>query len=187
MAGRHAKPIELHLQNGNKRHLTKAEIEYRKESEIKIGDKKLLCPAYIKKDIAAFSKWKEIKHIYKDADFISSGDTGILSRYCMTYSQYLNLLKRLNRIGNIQNNSEDIEEYIENSDEFDYKIKRQLLDMISTDGVLRIEKAVNQKLDILIKMEDRLFLNPAAKIKNIPKKEKNSDDDPNMKKMFGDI
>jgi len=34
------------------------------------------------------------------------------------------------------------------------------------------ETAVNKKMDMLIKMQDRLFLNPLAKIKNIPKQKK---------------
>ena len=41
--GRNAKPIELHLVNGNKRHLMKAEIEHRKRAEVKFGDSKLVC------------------------------------------------------------------------------------------------------------------------------------------------
>jgi len=38
--------------------------------------------------------------------------------------------------------------------------------------LLRIETAINKKMDMLIKMQDRLFLNPLAKVKNVPKKEK---------------
>lgn len=184
MAGRHAKPISLHMQDGNKRHLTKAEIEHRQKSEVRLGDKKMKCPDFVKNDVEAFKKWKELVKLYEDVVFVSSGDIGMLARYCTTHSQYLKLLYRLERIKDIAQDSEDIEMYIYGSEEFDAKIKRQLVDMVSTDGVLRIEKAVNQKLDILIKMEDRLFLNPVAKIKNIPKKESEGERDPNAD-MFG--
>lgn len=183
MAGRHAKPIQLHLQEG-KKHLTKAEIEHRKESEVRLGDKKMKCPDFVKDDVFAYKKWKELVKLYADIDFVSSGDIGMLARYCMTFSQYLKLLERLKRIKDIAQEPDDVEEYIYNSEEFNARIKRQLTDMVSTDGVLRIEKAVNQKLDILIKMEDRLFLNPVAKVKNIPKQGSKEESDPNAD-MFG--
>ena len=181
--GRNAQPIDL-LKAKGKKHLTKAEIETRKESEIKLGSKELLCPAYVKNDAVAFSKWREIKHIYKDVDFVSSGDTGLLGRYCMTFSEYLKLLERMKRISGIHNDSDDIEDYINDSEEFDFRIKKQLLDMISTDGILRLESAINKKQDLLIKMEDRLFLNPLAKVKNVPKEKKQEED--TNKGMFGD-
>lgn len=184
MAGRHAKPISLHVQNGNKRHLTKEEIEFRQKSEIRLGDKKMKCPDFVKNDAEAFKKWKELIKLYADIDFVSSGDIGMLARYCITHSQYLKLLERLKRIKEIAQDPDDIEDYLYCNEEFNARIRRQLMDMVSTDGVLRIEKAVNQKLDVLIKMEDRLFLNPVAKVKNIPKKEDKGESDPNAD-MFG--
>lgn len=70
--------------------------------------------------------------------------------------------------------SEEIEEA---NDAFDEKLTerqkqnlfRKIDYIISTDGLLTVETAINKKMDMLIKMEDRLFLNPLAKIKNIPK------------------
>lgn len=43
--------------------------------------------------------------------------------------------------------------------------------LISISGVLQIDKAINQKAMVMTQMEDRLFLNPLAKIKNVPRKE----------------
>jgi phage terminase small subunit len=183
MAGRPAKPISLHLQD-KKKHLTKADIEHRQNSEVRLGTKKMKCPDFVKNDVEAFKKWKELVKLYEDAEFVSSGDIGLLARYCITHSQYLKLLERLKRIKDIAQDPDDVEEYINDTEEFNARIKRQLADMVSTDGVLRIEKAVNQKLDILIKMEDRLFLNPVAKVKNIPKKQADGESDPNAD-MFG--
>ena len=182
--GRNAQPVDI-LKAKGKKHLTKAEIETREEAEIKLGDKELLCPGYVKNDVAAFSKWREIKHIYKDVDFVSSGDVGLLGRYCMTFSEYLKLLERMKRISNIHNNSDDLEDYVNDSEEFDYRVKKQLMDIISTDGILRIETAINKKQDLLLKMEDRLFLNPLSKVKNVPKEKKPEPKDPNAA-MFGD-
>ena len=45
--GRNAQPVDLLVAKG-KKHLTKAEIESRKENEIKLGNKKLICPGFIK-------------------------------------------------------------------------------------------------------------------------------------------
>ena len=55
---------------------------------------------------------------------------------------------------------------------FSTKVKKQLRDMISVNALLSVEAAINKKMDMLIKMEDRLFLNPLAKVKSIPKQQK---------------
>ena len=127
MAGRPAKPIELHLLNGNKRHLTKAEIEQRKKSEVKLGEHKLVCPSYVRQDKNAYKKWKEIVKLYKDIDYV-----------------------------------------------------------FSVSGVIAVDKALNAKMSALVQMEDRLFLNPLAKVRNIPKKEV-KEEDPLAGKGFGNV
>ncbi len=176
MPGRHAQPIELLQANGRK-HLTKAEIEHRKNSEIKFGDKKLKCPDFVKNDVEAYKKWKEVTKLYKDVDFVASGDAGLLARYCKTYSEYLELLKAYQRVSEIHYDCKELDEYIDDTDEddkalFSYKVKKQLRDLFSINAVLTIETAINKKMDMLIKMEDRLFLNPLAKVKNVPQKPK---------------
>jgi len=173
MAGRNAKPVDLILAEGNKRHLTKAEIEERKSSEIKVGDTKLRCPDYVKTDIEAFKKWKEITKIYKDKDFVSSGDIGMLGRYCKTFSEYQVLLKAYQRTSQIHYDSEKLEEAMDESDDyFSLKVRRQIKDLFAINGILKIETAINKKMDMLIKMEDRLFLNPLSKVKNVVKDKK---------------
>jgi len=173
--GRNGQPIDILTANG-KKHLSKEEIQQRKDSEIKIGTatkiKPLRCPDYVKKDVNAFKRWKEIIQIYKDVDFVSSGDIGMLARYCVTYSEYIELLERKKRINRISEDSNDVEDYILGSEAFNDRIKNRLLDMISTDAILRIDTAINKKMDMLIKMEDRSFLNPLAKVKNVPQKPK---------------
>ena len=69
--GRNAKPINLLVAQG-KKHLTKAEIDKRRKAEIKLGNNKLLCPNYIKSNVNAYKKWKQIIKIYKEVDFVSS-------------------------------------------------------------------------------------------------------------------
>lgn len=160
------------MAGGNPSHLTKAEISARKKSEIKTGDNSLECPGYLKKDFEALEKWKEILIVYKDVDFVSSGDVGLLARYCMTHSEYIDLLNRRLRIDDISNDCDDAENYIKNQEDFNYILKNKILDAMSTSAVLGIDTAINKKMDMLIKMEDRLFLNPLAKIKNVPKEVK---------------
>ena len=171
MAGRNGKPIGLHIAAGNPSHLTKAEIELRKNSEMQIGNSIIKCPEYIKENINAYVKWKEIIKLYKGTKIISSSDTGFLARYCMAYSEYIDLLERKKRISSITQNNDDIVDYIENTEEFNYRLQKQLKDMVSTEAVLKLDAAVNKKMDLLIKMEDRSFLNPLAKVKNVLKPE----------------
>lgn len=174
--GRNAKPIGLHVAQGNPNGLSKAEIQRRKDSEIKVGTdiktKSLKCPDYVKADINAFKRWKEIIKIYRDVEFVSSGDTGFLARYCMTYSEYLELLERKERINHISENDDDVRDYILSNELFSIRVQKQLLDMISTDAILRLNTAINRKMGLLINMEDRSFLNPLAKVKNVPQKPK---------------
>jgi len=180
MAGRNAKPITLQLAQGNPNRLTKAEIDRRKKSEVKLGENKLKCPEFIKKDIPAMSKWKEIIKIYKDIDFVSSGDTGLLARYCMTFSEYLTLLDQKQKINNFEIRYDEIESALGE------KLIQALDCIVKFNPMMQLDSAVNKKMDMLIKMEDRLFLNPLAKVKNVPKKEPVKED-PLARKGFGNV
>ena len=177
MGGRNAQPISI-LKASGRKHLTKAEINHREKSEIRFGETRLKCPQFIKDDIAAFAKWKEITKLYKDIDFVSSGDIGLLARYCMTFSEYQKLLEHRKRIDSLDGlNIDELDTLEQHAGE---DVARDLFNKInyilSVDGVLKIDTAINKKMDMLIKMEDRLFLNPLAKIKNVPKKPKERTD-----------
>ena len=197
MSGRPAKPIEL-LISENRKHLTKDEIERRKKSEVKFGDKKMKCPDYVRSDPEALKKWREITMLYKGADFVASGDSGMLARYCKTHSEYSDLLESYQRVKEIHYDSSELDEFldaeIDEEDKdgtlrtiklFSYKVKKQLRDMISINALLTIETAINKKMDMLIKMEDRMFLNPLAKVKNVPKGPAKETEDPLMKILHG--
>jgi phage terminase small subunit len=176
--GRNAQPISILQANGRK-HLTKAEIEQRQETEIKLGSNKLICPSYIKDDVNAFKKWKEITKIYKDVDFVSTGDTGLLARYCLTHSEYLNLCDTRNHIVSLQ------ADWTEYEGLFPQEFQENIEKLLTTNTELQLESAINKKMDMLIKMEDRLFLNPLAKVKNVPKTEPQKEDP--VKDRFGNI
>ncbi|MNW51438.1 hypothetical protein D3C74_289230 [compost metagenome] len=134
-------------------------------------------PLFVKNDTAAYSYWKQLMKEYKEAatqgiELLTSSDISLLALYCKTYSEYERLLNSYQTIDKIAYNSVELDEYIEESEEFNFRVKKQLRAMIAVDGLLRIETAINKKMDMLIKMQDRLFLNPLAKVKNVPKPKK---------------
>lgn len=176
--GRNAQPVALIKSNGRSNHLTKAEIARREASEIKLGEKdlvKLKVPQFVKDDINAFKHWKQHIKEYKDAakhgvEVITTADVGQLALYCKTFSEYERLLKikqKIERMGDVEDEILDSEEI----ETLTKTVQNQINFILSVDGLLKLETAINKKMDMLIKMQDRLFLNPLARIKNVPKRE----------------
>lgn len=181
MAGRNAKPIALHLAEGNPNRLTKAEIKARQEAEVKLGAddfKKIKKPSFVSKDKVANKKWNDLIKEYKSAaeqgvELLTSSDVGLLARYCKTFSEYENLLEARQKVENVEIDQFELEEFIDAGElAYDTNLKalRYLSQLASIDGILKIENAINKKMDQLVKMEDRLFLNPLAKVKNVPRR-----------------
>lgn len=193
VVGRNAKPIDLIMADGNKRHLTKAEIEHRKNTEIRFGNDKLVCPKHIKNNKNAYAKWKELIRLYKDFNFVASGDVGMLGRYCMAYSEYLDLIERRAIINQLSINIEEhyyIEKELKDAEVPEKRIEKMIEKyefILSIGGLIALDKAINAKMDALVKMEDRLFLNPLAKIKNVPKKQPEEEKTELDQNGFGDI
>lgn len=189
MAGRPAKPIDLHIVSGNPSHLTKAEIEHRKKSEIHLGEQKLVCPVYVKTNKEAYKKWKEIKKLYTGFKFVSSADIGVIARYCMAFAQYIDLIERRDKIARIELTGEETtatQEILEAeySQRKAAKLYEKIEYILSTGGIMAMDKAINAKMSALVQMEDRLFLSPLAKVKNVPKEPEKKDEDPLSKKGF---
>ena len=193
VVGRNAKPIDLIMADGNKRHLTKAEIEHRKNTEIRFGNDKLVCPKHIKNNKNAYAKWKELIRLYKDFNFVASGDIGMLGRYCMAYSEYLDLIERRAIINQLSINIEEhyyIEKELKDEGVPEKRIEKMIEKyefILSIGGLIALDKAINAKMDALVKMEDRLFLNPVAKMKNVPKKPPEEEKTELDQNGFGDI
>ncbi|MDO3680420.1 P27 family phage terminase small subunit [Paenibacillus ehimensis] len=180
MPGRNAKPIGLHLAEGNPNRLTKEQIKQRQEAEVKLGEKelaKLKKPGFVSKDKIANKLWNELIKEYKSAaaqgvELLTSSDVGALALYCKTYSEYERLLEAYQRIDRIAADTESLYKYILEQDDYAMKAMSQIAQLASIDGILKIETAINKKMDMLLKLQDRLFLNPLAKIKNVPKPKK---------------
>ena len=184
--GRNGQPIDLLVAKG-KKHLTAKEKELRKKAEIKFGGRAITCPDYVLKNDVALDKWAEISTLYEGFDFVSAGDSGLIARYCMTYSEYLDLIQAFQRVKEVHYDCDELDEaingtYIDEDTErekqlFSAKVKKQLRDLFAISALLTIETAINQKMKMLIAMEDRLFLNPLAKVKNIPKQKAEEPED----------
>ena len=178
MAGRRAQPLSIIKAKGKSHHITKKEAERRKKAEIKVDDKKLKIPDYVKIDTEAFKKWKEIVALYKNIDVVTAIDSTTLGRYCKHHSEYLYLLKQKQLIENLEIKWED---YCMPVTEF---VSDGITRFFKLDPLMKLENLINKKSQLLITLEDRLFLNPVSRIKNVPKKEK-EEKDPNAL-MFGD-
>lgn len=158
MPGRNAKPINI-LEFEGKKHLTKSEKEARRAAEIKIGDNNFICPDYIRSDPMALSKWKELIKLFS----IPEAKDLITSW-----------------------DSDAIAMYCQTFSE-----ERTLIDLRARAKTDRARiKYTNQLLktrDMRIKLSNNLFLNPLAKIKNVPKSTKPKEEDPLRAAGFGNL
>lgn len=185
--GRNAKSVALHLAEGNPNRLTKEEIRKRQDSEIKLGSfdlDNIKAPENVINDINAYKKWKAAMKNYKDAakdgiEIISSSDVDALSIYCITYSEYLSLIDRRKRIDQI-----DFVSLREDEKLIQGEKRKSMNEILRLKEILSIETAINKKNDIIIKYQDRLFLNALSKVKNVPKKENKKPDNP-MESEYG--
>jgi phage terminase small subunit len=167
---RPAKPVQLLVMEGNTRHLTREEIEFREDNEIRIGDSHdFRRPRSLNENREAIKKWKEIISIYKDIDFVSVADTGAIERYCLLYSDWLALQASRAKIiaeDKLAGLSENIS-------------------MMKLNK-LNLDEKISRKLDLILKLEDRLFLNPLSKVRSIPKKTKEEKEQSELENMgFG--
>ncbi len=118
MGGRNAKPVALHIAEGNPNNLTKEQIATRKASEIKLGVtdySKIRAPALVQKDKVALAQWRNLIKEYKMAaeqgvELLTTSDIGLLALYCKTYSEYERLQAACQRIESIAADSGSLED-----------------------------------------------------------------------------
>lgn len=182
------KPIGLHIHDP-KQHLTEADKEDRAEAEITMGDLKFSVPASVKKTPGALRKWNEVTKIYKAARLtvVSSTDNGVIGRYCMLYAEYDELIEQRRLISDLNFPGDDIDEIMAMTDaEYRRARARRLWGIVEyftkLDGLLKLDKAINTKLKSILDVEDRIFMNPAAKVRTLPIRRK-----PKAKDEMGDM
>lgn len=170
MPGRNAHPPQLHIHRGNPNRLTNSELKRRQLAQIKLGDDNFVIPPHIKSDYYANKKWNEVIGIYKDnnVDFATSADTGLIARYCTTWSEYMRLLK----------SKEDVLKIFHDKNLSPHIIAKNL-------NKLQYDNNINKKSELLLKMEGQLFLTPLAKVKNIPMKPPAEAEQENMLDKMG--
>jgi P27 family predicted phage terminase small subunit len=97
--GRQAKPIHLQLLEGNKSHLTKAEIDKRQKAEENISFKSdnIKAPTWLNKEAKKiFSKLvKEFEH----NELLANVDVHALSLFCDAYTDYINCSRMIEEEG----------------------------------------------------------------------------------------
>jgi phage terminase small subunit len=152
---RNAQPTEVIQMNGRSHHLTKAEIERRKAAEIKITNHTFKASDYVMADERALKEFKRLKKLYKEIEFVASLDEHIINQYCLSVSELDDLILTLNIAREDMKSADPIKQ-------------KEGLAMFMALGV-----EVRQKRSEIVKLSDRLYLNPVARTKNVPKKQEN--------------
>jgi phage terminase small subunit len=158
MRGRKPKPLGL-LKFEGKTHLTKQQIKEREAAEIKIGDDVFKAPDYVRADAVALAKWNELLVLYRDAP----------TKELVTSSDI-----------------DAIAQYCVTFSEQKYMIEQR-----AKAKTAKTKNKYNTPLlknrEMLIKLQNLLYLNPIAKIRNMGKKKPAEEADPLKNAGFGDI
>ena len=172
------KPLVLHKKDPVS-HKTKEDIKNLEEAEVTMGTVNFTPPEAVKNNLEAMKKWAEITKIYVSSKLllVTSTDNGVLARYCLLYADYYELVEQ-RKIVSSSEYSEDLAS--EMRDEIDEELPKRKANKIwkifefynSLDGVIKIDKMIDSKLKSILQIEDRIFLNPAAKVRTIPLKKK---------------
>ncbi|OYD12570.1 hypothetical protein CHR37_06410 [Bacillus velezensis] len=98
LAGRKSKPAAV-IEAEGKTHLTKDQLEERKEAEEKLKPKndKIKCPTWLDKD--AKKEWKRVVKDLIALNLMSNLDSVALAVYCDAYSNYLKASKAIQENG----------------------------------------------------------------------------------------
>lgn len=88
-------PIDLLLLKG-KKHLTKEEIEQRKNEEVKANTDNIIAPSYLNKKQK--ERFNYLAEELKEAKIISNLDVESLARYVVLEEQYNNIVKKINKL-----------------------------------------------------------------------------------------
>lgn len=147
------RPVALKVYSGEKPKLSNDEINTRMEHAEKmvIGGKQFVPSPEVLANDAALKKWNELIKKYKGFEFITDIDNGILQHYCLLEGELIDIIA--------------IKRQIENDDSLDFTVKLMHLDK------LKINSHYLKVLDTMLKYEDRLYLNPAARLKSAPPKQ----------------
>ncbi|MEG2289928.1 MAG: hypothetical protein RSA29_02670 [Clostridium sp.] len=164
---RNARPVELIQADGRSHHLTKAEIKRRKSAEINISNKTFKASDYVMQDQRALKEFKKLKKLYKEIDFIAALDEHIINQYCLSVSELDDLIMAMNIAREKMKSLDPLE-------------KEKGLELFMT-----VDVELRMKRQEILRLSDRLYLNPVARTKNIPKKQENDTPKNKFNKFVG--
>jgi phage terminase small subunit len=154
MAGRPSKPVELIVLEG-RTHLTKKQIEDRRKKEESLKSDSPYQPnKKVKSNPVALEMFYKLQKLYKKIDYVDGLDENIINRYCLLTAEVDGMEMLLQRM------ESDIDKC---------KTSGEMVTMYKS--ISGMEGNLNRSRDMLLKMEDRMFLNPTARVKNVPKKQ----------------
>jgi phage terminase small subunit len=149
-----AKPTNLLLLEG-KGHRTKAEIAHRKAAEKAMQTQPMFSESpQVRADKIAHLEFLRLRRLYAKMKFelVDALDQQVINRYCLEVSSTYQLQEMVARL------TADLDAVEEFSD------RLKVYDLIHKANV-----ALSKNKEMLIKLEDRLFLNPVARIRAVPK------------------
>lgn len=150
-----AKPTNL-LRLEGRGHRTKAEMAYRERGEkaLKTGKRFQVSPQ-VKADKIAHAEFLRLRRLFSrmELELVDALDQQVINRYCLEVSNTYTLQEMMARLDG-ELNKEDLE----------FVDRLKVYDLIHKANV-----AVAKNKELLLKYEDRLFLNPAARIRAVPK------------------
>lgn len=157
MGGRNPMPMDVQSKIG-KKHLTIQEKEERTKSENKIPKlnleelKKIKAPLKILNDVKSYEYWKlQIQHYIKASesgiDILAMSDIDFFTEYCIISSRLDKINKKLNDMYSCDG------------------------DVLNIDDLNKFELISNRLLKTKISLTEKLFLNPLARMRNVPIKD----------------
>lgn len=149
---RPSKPVDLILLE-KKSHRTKAELEHRRKGEEALyTGESFMESAQVRADPIAHKEFLRLKRLYKNISYVDALDQQVINRYCLEVSALTRLEQTVSAL------------YVELDNAENYEARIRIYSLIN-DTTTKTNKAK----EMLLKYEDRLFLNPTARIKSIPK------------------
>jgi len=156
----------------------KAEIESAAEAEITLGEFIFKPTDEVKAHKKALAKWREITKIYKKSEdqigtYLSDTDNGILNRYCIAHAEWLDMVLQRRELSAFKLPVEDQDDLLlMNAEEYNRHRAKKLWGIyeysVSLQALLKLDSAIDRKLKAILDLEDRIFLNPAAKVRTLP-------------------
>lgn len=149
---RPSKPTALILQEGKSRY-SKATIKFRQE-----GEKAMMTggtiheSAQVKADHTAHIEYLRLKRLFTDKDYVDALDQSVINRYCLEVAGLARMQAMLDKLNTDLLQTEAME------------ARLKIYEMIN-----RTNAAMHRSKEMLLKFEDRLFLNPATRIRAVPK------------------